>query len=85
MDCKQLYPRSIGKVHPDVRAQKAKECCMCLRPIKGEYRIVRLDATDKVWKPHITTPVDVFNFPIGPDCARTVGLEWSEPASRGGE
>lgn len=77
MDCKQLRTRSVGKVHADVRAGKAKECCMCLRPIKGEYRLVRLDANDRVWKPDVTTPVDTYRFPIGPDCARSIGLEWS--------
>jgi len=74
---KQLYPNSIGDVHPDVKSGKYKECMMCLRPIKSGSRIVRIDSDDRVWKPGIVTPVDVFDFPIGPDCSKKIGLEWS--------
>lgn len=63
-------------------------CCKCQRDIrnKSNYRMVHIvDGGHMVLHPedealYVSDGGDMYFFPIGPDCARQIGLEWTHPA-----
>ena len=61
-------------------------CCRCGKDIRGKYRMVHLigggmtvlhPADEAIY---VADGGDCGGYPIGPDCARKLGLEWSHAA-----
>lgn len=73
----------------DARREPKTElyCCKCQKDIKNKssYRMVHIiEGGSQVLHPedeHLYNdpPADLLWHPIGPDCARKLGLEWSVP------
>lgn len=73
--------------NPDNRGRvlSVPQCAMCMKPVKGAYRVVHvvmggaavLHPADEAL--YVSDNGDLGAHPIGPDCARKLGLEWSAP------
>lgn len=73
----------IKFIDPDYRRNPKTSlwCCRCQMDIKGPYRVVRLvNGGTHVAHPDddfADFPEDLGIVPIGLDCARRIGMEWS--------
>jgi hypothetical protein len=72
-------------IDPDYRKDPKTDhfCCRCQKDIRGAHRFVHLvNGGPFALHPedeskYIADSGDLGSFPIGPDCARKIGVEWT--------